>query len=568
MHFHDLASADVAAVSGTDIIQIEPSAVPGNATIDKVLTVQGDPTVGPTSLPLLSSLTLGASKVVLNNLNLSSVNIDNGQVGETVMNSLVANVTESSGQLVNGGNVISGNTISGQVALGNPVSAGPAANGDLVTNNTFTFASLGGIPFNVGALDLEQDNNTLVQNNTLRTPFLLGTGIVLNDSRGVSILNNNIIMPPPGYLAYAIVVNALSAPTTVTISCNIISINKAGYAIATFQRSGQKLSVGIANNNLVQNAEGLLITGDSSGSGSDFGTVDVGGGALGSLGGNDFHGYSGMGGNFAVATFNFVTTTTASISALDNIFSGPAGSTVNAGQGSINVSAALDANHAFANRLYNNFLKRGGSTAPGGELDSWASQLPSRGQTAVASGIIRSIESYTRLVDSLYLKILGRPADSTGEAYWVSQLRGGATMEQIISGFLGSTEYAARAGTLALAPGSSDVNYIQSLYTLLLGRTASGGEVTYWLGQLAASNRSAVAMGFLGSAEFRSDFVTALYTPYSPFPASSFVGIVPTLLNRSRAPMLAEIAGWVNARQDLLAIEVSIAASSEFFTNG
>jgi hypothetical protein len=190
------------------------------------------------------------------------------------------------------------------------------------------------------------------------------------------------------------------------------------------------------------------------------------------------------------------------------------------------------------------------------------------GQGAVATGVIRSTEGYTRLVDSLYLKILGRTADPAGEASWVGRLQGGATMETVIAGFLGSAEYAARANRLAFAPAGADANYVQSLYTLLLGRTASAGEVNYWLGQLAASNRSAVALGFLSSAEFRTNFVTALYFANTPTPVAPLVTIAPNLLNRPSAPLPSEIAGWVNTGQDLLALEGNIASSMECFTNG
>jgi hypothetical protein len=550
-HFHDLASAGAAAVSGTDTIQIEPSSVPGNATIVKVLTIQGDPAVGPANLPQIPNLVLAADDIVLSNLNAGSVTIQNGHGGETISSSLIANVSKATGPMPNGSDVFSGNTITGSLSL--------VQGRDSITENLFTSVTTGPM------LSLVDEASGLVSLNAFTGTA--NNAIAISDidsgnSGAVGFESNVITLSGAGGTGIAITSRGTNGDwPNIFIGDNQIITGNTGTAVSITKLPSAPVPgfSDLVGNNFVGNQVGVNITGNGSGSGDDFGHV--------SLTANDFHGYTGTNGHFAIITSNSVPTTD-TVSAPHNIFSIPSANAVNAGAGSIDVSSALDANHAFVEILYNDFLKRSASPVSG-ELDFWASQLAgSGGQGAVVDGIIRSGEGYTRLVDSLYLKILGRTADAGGEAYWVGRLQGGATMETVIAGFLGSTEYAARANTLAFAPAGADANYIQSLYTLLLGRTASADEVNYWLGQLASSNRSVVALGFLNSAEFRTGFVTALYFTNTPVPAAPLVTIAPNLLNRATAPLPSEIAGWVNTGQDLLTLEGNIASSMECFTNG
>jgi hypothetical protein len=548
-HFHDLASAVAASFAG-DTIQIEPGSVPGPATIGAVLTtIQGDPNYGPSSLPQVGALTLGASNDTLNNLDLSSVTISNGAYYAAIINCLVETVVQQFGSaLGNGGDTIDGSTITGSVTLGNAY-PGTASN-DRVINNTFTM-TFGGI-----ALEIRGDSNALVKNNTFTGSVANSTAIEVTSSPGtftpghipppgVSILNNAIALMQSGTIGISIQANLFLS--SATIADNRISTSGVGTGIALNVATGPLvppqtlLNATVSNNNLVGSFVGISF------SGNNTGAVDLGGGPSIAIGGNDFRGYTGMNGNLAVRDqFG-----NPGSGGSGNIFSTP--------------GSGLDAGHALADRLYDDFLKRSGTQT---ELDSWAGRLANSNQSSVANGVLRSPEGYAQLVDSLYLKVLGRTADSSGEAYWVSRLQGGATLEQVTAGFLDSTEYAARANTLASAPGSSDSNYVQSLYTLLLGRTGNSTEIDYWMGQLASSNRSAVALGFLGSSEFRNDFVAALYAPFYLVPGTSFVSIVPTLLNRLQAPKAAEIAGWVMSTQDLLTVEGNVASSDEFFTNG
>jgi hypothetical protein len=563
-HFHDLASADAAASPG-DVIQVEPNSNPGAATIDKVLTVQGDPADSPISLPqtantTTSFLALAASGIVLNNLNLGVVNINLGQTGETISNSLVSTIAETVGAGTNGSNRIFNDTISDVAVLGNDPSEGGSASGDQVVNNNFIHTGASNFLLLVRA-----DQGTLIQGNSF-TFTDVGRAIHVEDCTSLSILNNSITITGTRAASTGIEVVNTFLPSSVTISNNRISTINLGTGISLQRNSSNTFSAAVANNNLVLNLVGIAVAGGPDS--TDFGTVDAGGGSLGSVGGNDFHGFTGAGGHFAITTTINSGVSTNTVSALNNSFSVTPASAVNAAAGKIDVSTALDANHAFVDAVYDDFLERSGNPAPGSELDFWAGNLAGLGQGGVANDIIRSTEGYTRLVDSLYKKILGRTDNSSEEAFWVSRLQAGATLDEIITGFLGSSEYATRANTLAFAPTNSDVNYIQSLYTLLLGRSASASEVNGWVSLLPSLGRTRIALAFVTSGEFRGDVVQALYSPNLALPSSSFAGIVPELLNRSALPSAAEVSFWVNSGLDLLSIEVAIAGSGEFFSNG
>jgi hypothetical protein len=202
----------------------------------------------------------------------------------------------------------------------------------------------------------------------------------------------------------------------------------------------------------------------------------------------------------------------------------------------------------FVQDLYNDFLGRTGAPS---ELNQWVSVLPTLGQAGVAYAISHSPEALTYAVDGFYVKFLGRQAAGGEEAVWVAALENGATEEQVIAVILSSSEFAAHANAL-IGGANADANYVQALYQLLLNRTGSPAEVNFWLGALP-NGRAAVALGFLGSPEYRTDVVTQLYG---------------TLLDRLTMPTASDVAGWVNSGLDILAIEAVFASSAEYFQNG
>ena len=151
---------------------------------------------------------------------------------------------------------------------------------------------------------------------------------------------------------------------------------------------------------------------------------------------------------------------------------------------------------------------------PGG-LAYWSHLLDTgTAVSAVAEAIAHSAEYYANFViRPAYLKLLGRAADDAGVNFGVQRMQNGLTDQELDAGFVESDEFYAKAG-------GTDVAWIDSIYELLLGRTADPGGVEYWSGQLAAGiSRSDIALQIADSAENESQLVNADYEHYLGRPA-------------------------------------------------
>ncbi len=182
-------------------------------------------------------------------------------------------------------------------------------------------------------------------------------------------------------------------------------------------------------------------------------------------------------------------------------------------------------------------LGRLGSTS---DINGWVSVFNADGQAAVAQGIYFSSESLGRIVDSFYLRFLGRQSDAAGRASFISFLQNGGTEQQMENIFLTSPEYLAHI----------DTDFVQSLYINVLGRTGSASELAFWNNQLQTLGLSGVANGFTGSTENRQNTAIADYETYL-----------------YRAPRSSEESSLVDSSQDLLSFAVFVESTSEFFVS-
>ncbi|MCR5425456.1 MAG: DUF4214 domain-containing protein [Lachnospiraceae bacterium] len=105
---------------------------------------------------------------------------------------------------------------------------------------------------------------------------------------------------------------------------------------------------------------------------------------------------------------------------------------------------------------------------------------------------------YRYIIEHFYATSLGRTPDSEGIEYWVEKMNvGGYTLEDVLFGFLHSVEYQAFEYT--------DDQYVTSLYSVCIGREPDTEGKAYWLEQLAGgASRDDVARGFLYSQEFQN----------------------------------------------------------------
>jgi hypothetical protein len=539
-HFHTLTAA-IAAAGTNGIVALEPGATADSFQFPVVvnqpgITIQGDPNVPASILPAYL-LSVQASAVKLQNLNISTIVLGPSAAdtfsADTVNGCLIGNLSSHVA-----GSVFTQNTITGSADFDQ---VGLVHGGDVIANNTFTTAASG------PALTLISCLGTVIQDNTFfmdgsRNPSAIE---LINCGNGdptvpVVVANNTITYQGP-LAGTGIDVSQDSSGrfSSVKILNNRIDSNNHGKGLVMEMTVGDAIhfSALVQGNDFHNNAVGVEVVGD----GTSAGNIDMGGGTLGSLGGNDFRGFALPTGSSkaaieisqapsgtVVAKQNIFS---AGVTPSDVIFGGPQG-------GIIDVLSPLSSQRAYVQALYNEVLGRTGSLP---ELDGWVGILNSQGQAAVANGILRSSEALGHIVDAFYLRFLGRQSDPSGRANWISFLQHGGTEEQLENLFLTSPEY----------QGHINTDFVQSLYINILGRTGSASELAGWNSQLRQLGLGGIASGFTQSAENRADTVLALFQ---------------TFLHR--VPSTAESNGFVNSSADLLSLEAMVLSSPEYFANG
>ncbi|MEM7198393.1 MAG: DUF4214 domain-containing protein, partial [Pseudomonadota bacterium] len=100
-----------------------------------------------------------------------------------------------------------------------------------------------------------------------------------------------------------------------------------------------------------------------------------------------------------------------------------------------------------------------------------------------------------------YRGLFGRNPDSGGFEFWRGQIEDGSSdsIARAVESASGTQEYQTRFG----GSNSSDVNFVSSLYSNILGRTLDQGGLNYWTSQLSSAERSRaqVAEFFISSNE-------------------------------------------------------------------
>ncbi|HEV3344206.1 MAG TPA: DUF4214 domain-containing protein [Pirellulales bacterium] len=172
------------------------------------------------------------------------------------------------------------------------------------------------------------------------------------------------------------------------------------------------------------------------------------------------------------------------------------------------------ANTKYVTAVYEDVLGR--APDPGG-LAHWVQRLDAGAPiSSIAAAIGQSAEYYGNFVIKPdYLKLLGRAADAAGLQYWTTQMLNRLTDEQLEAGFIASDEFFANAG-------GTDLDWVDAVYTLLLGRMTDASGATYWTNQLASLEsmesavqaRSQVAVRIASSQENNSNLINDDYLHY------------------------------------------------------
>jgi hypothetical protein len=138
---------------------------------------------------------------------------------------------------------------------------------------------------------------------------------------------------------------------------------------------------------------------------------------------------------------------------------------------------------------------------------------------SAASFFTHSAENYGNIIDAAYNRYLKRLPDASGLAYWIKVMQGGVTDEQLEAFFLGSREYIVDHG--GVNPNGVPLPaWVQGMYMDLLGRQADTSGLAFWSSQLALGvPASSIAVGFAASSERERTRIGANYTTYLDRPA-------------------------------------------------
>lgn len=163
----------------------------------------------------------------------------------------------------------------------------------------------------------------------------------------------------------------------------------------------------------------------------------------------------------------------------------------------------IDSMRPWANRAYQQVLNR---PVDVGGANYVVSQIRKGVElAAVAAGVAVSAEANARRVDQLYQTVLNRAADPGGSAWAMNFLAAGGKPTQLMTVLSGSPEFWSSAG-------GTPTGFVQLAYQRLLGRPADPGGLAYWSGQVAAGLPLTEVTGALGgSDEAARNAVTGVY---------------------------------------------------------
>jgi hypothetical protein len=542
-HLHSLAAAmPFAGVSGTVIVEpgaaSEPAAV--NVTMAN-LTIAGDPNVSGASLSQYN-LNVSVSGVTLTNLNLGTVTESATGSALTISRSQLFSFVETGAVSGTGLNTLTHNLISGFVTLGgNSGLLQPTS--DLIVDNDF----IGSQPT---VLQLTNSNSTQVTGNHFVNDGASATAILVRSGSDQVLISGNTVEMTGAGTPIGVTLQNNGGASGNVLGAKVLNndlhagTNGTGLFINVFG-TGAFMTVQVEGNDFHTNKVGVDINGVTASS-TGGGNVDIGGGANGfgtSKGANNFRGFDGVGGHFAIVSRN--TDAGVNTQALKNIFD--AGVNANSrvkdsfnggGTGTIFVSTTLDANHAYIQTLYHDLLGRVGDPTVGGEVDQWVAKLaPKTGRVKVATAIMLSDESLGRMVDHLYDQYLDRDPTALELTKYKKVLKT-RNLASVEVSLLSSVEYQSRINT----------DFAQALYINLLDRPATGAELVT---AYKSSGLKALATKVTGLKEYRLHVST---------------GYLQDLLHRT--PTADEATALSKKAGPLLNLELLVLTGDDYFSHG
>ncbi|HEX3607865.1 MAG TPA: DUF4214 domain-containing protein [Candidatus Dormibacteraeota bacterium] len=177
------------------------------------------------------------------------------------------------------------------------------------------------------------------------------------------------------------------------------------------------------------------------------------------------------------------------------------------GSGSGPAPGTLPWAHRLVEELYLEVLSR---TADSSGEAHWVDQVMGHGQgpVAIAHALLGSVEYRSNFVQSVYWQYLNRGGEPAGVNSWVAALGDGMTQETVRLAFLGSNEFFASSGGNARG-------YVDALYTTVLQRSPDAPGEAFWINRMAqGSGPYPVAASLVYSTEQLEQRVSGYYLTY------------------------------------------------------
>ena len=173
------------------------------------------------------------------------------------------------------------------------------------------------------------------------------------------------------------------------------------------------------------------------------------------------------------------------------------------------VAQVTDAQRSYLALLYLDVLGR--AVDQSGDT-YWLPQVVPGGGTQdqrIGAAFTASLEYRYRMVNEIYLRYLGHTPDSEGQAYWSQRVMQGSSYEQVRALVIGSAE------SFVLS-GDTTAGYIARLYGEVLYRAPSAADQSYWQQQLTAGvGPATVAAAILTSDEGYANYINVdVYRPF------------------------------------------------------
>ena len=163
-------------------------------------------------------------------------------------------------------------------------------------------------------------------------------------------------------------------------------------------------------------------------------------------------------------------------------------------------SGGIQDNRFFVEQQYRDFLGRKGDE---GGIEFWVQELESGRVTR--AGLVEDFflspefQSGVAPVARLYFAYFNRIPDYAGLQFWVGELQGGRSLNDMSQAFAASPEFVATYGDL------DDGEFVDLVYWNVLGRAPEPEGRAFWLSQLAAGmSRGAMMVEFSESAEYQA----------------------------------------------------------------